>query len=435
MPKAMFRLTEERRQQQFRAFRDGDANVKDVYVRVAIVIATGLALWVATRHWIMPFWAVGYAVLNIWHVWMLRESNRSIAELPLELVTFNAMFISLWYYAMVIYIGVINGGDFLVLSACGFVGGAFHCLAQTQDFNFSSLIDFVSAWLCGVAVFALAAWYADTFWSGLSTMLGGLFVLVYFSLAFMHVVSDRRQVKLSLRADTQNQKMRALGQLTSGIAHDFNNLLAVIVTNIELALHKPRDDSDARLLGNVQLAANNGAELVRQLMTYVRKADLKTTAVDLAELTERLAFILPRVLPPQIELNIAEDRSGSRLRADSAILETALLNLVINARDAIGDKPGRIAIEIEPGPGDHFLSLCVTDTGPGMRKEVLERASDPFFTTKEVGEGSGLGLSMVKGFAEQSGGQLILKNREPTGLRASLLLPVMTAEPATLSRN
>lgn len=163
---------------------------------------------------------------------------------------------------------------------------------------------------------------------------------------------------------------------------------------------------------------------MRQLLAYGRQSELRTTQLDLSRMLERLCVVLPRILPATIELEYQEAEFDLVFETDETLLESALLNLVINARNAIGSAKGRIRIGAEKNPNGTCLDITVEDSGPSMSEEVLARASDPFFTTRGVGEGSGLGLSMVAGFAKQSGGDLLFENLAPRGFRATLRLPL-----------
>jgi PAS domain S-box-containing protein len=259
-------------------------------------------------------------------------------------------------------------------------------------------------------------------------------------LALAEDITHEKQVEAELR---QAQKMEAIGQLTGGIAHDFNNLLGVIIGNVEFlldALQEQPDETD--LAREILNSALSGADLTRRLLAFARRQTLQPRRIDLNAYLPNHVAILRRVLGEtiQITLNFADDLWS--IRADPSQVGDALLNLAINARDAM-PRGGRLSIETanahvdadiapEDGgmtPGDYIV-LAVTDTGVGMAPELLERVVEPFFTTKGPGAGSGLGLSMIYGFARQSGGHLQIESRLGRGTTVRLYLPRALGEEA-----
>ena len=252
------------------------------------------------------------------------------------------------------------------------------------------------------------------------------------------------QEELALAQDSlrQSQKMEAIGQLTGGIAHDFNNLLAGIVGSLELIEKRLAEGQSAaagRYVGIAQAAARRAASLTQRLLAFSRRQTLDPKPTDTNRLVAGMDDLIRRTVGPTIELEVVGAAGLWLTRIDPSQLENALLNLVINARDAMPDG-GRITIEtankwldrraakerdLEPG---QYISLCVTDTGTGMSREVVERAFDPFYTTKPLGEGTGLGLSMVHGFARQSGGQVRIYSELGRGTTMCLYLPRFLGE-------
>jgi PAS domain S-box-containing protein len=232
----------------------------------------------------------------------------------------------------------------------------------------------------------------------------------------------------------QAQKMEAVGQLTGGIAHDFNNLLMVIQGNAEL-LVAHAEGRQVELLERVLRATERGAELTQRLLAFSRRQTLHASSVDLGELVFGMRDLLARTLGETVEVEVLPGNDPGTALADAGQIETALLNLAINARDAMPDG-GKLTVECmsaslgtayvaanpEAVEGD-FMVLAVTDTGTGMSADVLDHAFEPFFTTKEVGAGSGLGLSMIFGFAKQSGGHVTIYSEEGVGTTVKLYLP------------
>ena len=246
-------------------------------------------------------------------------------------------------------------------------------------------------------------------------------------------VTERHELERQLQ---QAQKLEAIGKLTGGVAHDFNNLLAVILGNSELLTEKLADQPELkRLSATVEVAAERGAELTERLLAYARQQGLEPTSFNANELIQGFRTLLERSLGEaiEVEMSFAEDLWPTY--ADTGQLENALLNLAINARDAMPEG-GKLLIETEnavlddsyPGkdedfrPGD-YVTISVTDNGEGMSEAVMEQAFDPFFTTKEVGQGSGLGLSMVYGYLKQSGGFARIYSEAGIGTKVTLYLP------------
>lgn len=232
----------------------------------------------------------------------------------------------------------------------------------------------------------------------------------------------------------QAQRMEAFGQLTGGIAHDFNNQLTIVLGNLELLEPKLAGEEERALLGRAADAAQMGARLTSRLLSFARRRRLAPAILNLNDLVLGLAELLKRSLGEQVTLTTVLAGGLWSTRADPSELENAVLNLAINARDAM-PKGGKLLIETrnvtvdqaaaeaEPGlrPGD-FVRISVTDTGVGMHPETLNRAFEPFFTTKE-GRGTGLGLSTIYGFARQSGGHVTIKSAPGAGTTVNLLLP------------
>jgi PAS domain S-box-containing protein len=235
----------------------------------------------------------------------------------------------------------------------------------------------------------------------------------------------------------QSQKMESLGQLTGGIAHDFNNLLMAIMGNLEL-LRKQLPDNDRmrRLVDGALQGTERGATLTQRMLAFARQQELTTNSSDIASLLEGMHDLLARSLGPHIALRLHVDPDLPPAQVDTHQIELAILNLAINARDAMPDG-GAIDIsadqadcDLESGlSGGSYLRIRVADTGTGMDPDTLKRAIEPFFSSKPLGKGTGLGLSMVHGLAVQLGGALDLASEVGKGTVATLWLPIATNPP------
>jgi PAS domain S-box-containing protein len=233
----------------------------------------------------------------------------------------------------------------------------------------------------------------------------------------------------------QAQKMEAIGNLTGGIAHDFNNLLMAVTGSLQLMRKRlPNDPRILRLVDNAMEGATRGAALTQRMLSFARRQDLKPAPVDVPALVHGMRELLSHAIGPAIHVETHFPLELARVMADKSQLELALLNLCINARDAM-PQGGTITIGAREETGsaqegltqDHYVCLWVSDTGTGMDEDTLKRAGEPFFTTKGLGRGTGLGLSMVYGLAAQLQGLLLLKSWPGAGTTAEIWLPATHA--------
>ncbi|MCC7346644.1 MAG: response regulator [Variibacter sp.] len=257
-------------------------------------------------------------------------------------------------------------------------------------------------------------------------------------------ISERREAQLALqRAQeqlVQAQKMEGIGQLTGGVAHDFNNLLTVIIGNLESAqrnLQSPAADLSrvARSVDNAMRGAQRAASLTQRLLAFSRRQPLEPTPVDVGRLVTGMSELLRRTLGEQISIETVLAGGLWRVHVDPNQLEVSILNLAVNARDAMPNG-GKLTVETanvyldetyaaaqsEVAPGQ-YVAICITDTGSGMSREVLARAFEPFYTTKDIGHGTGLGLSQVYGFVKQSGGNVKIYSEVGQGTTVKIYLP------------
>jgi PAS domain S-box-containing protein len=235
----------------------------------------------------------------------------------------------------------------------------------------------------------------------------------------------------------QAQKMEAIGQLTGGIAHDFNNLLMAVLGSLEILKKRmPEQPELMPLVENAIQGAQRGAALTQRMLAFSRRQELAVKTIEIATLMDGMADMLQRSLGPLSMLEIDVLPGVPTIATDPNQLETAILNLIVNARDAM-PRGGKITVRAQERtvseregiltPGA-YLCLSVIDGGEGMDEETLEQATTPFFTTKGVGKGTGLGLPMVQGLAAQSGGRLLLKSRLGEGTVAELWFPAVLAQ-------
>jgi signal transduction histidine kinase/CheY-like chemotaxis protein len=264
-------------------------------------------------------------------------------------------------------------------------------------------------------------------------------VLLYFLVAVvemhrMHIAHEHTRDQL-----LQSQKTEVIGRLTGGVAHDFNNLLSVISGNLEIALSETNETDRNTAIQGALKAATRGGNLVHQLLAFARKARLESRSIPVDAALTELGEMARRVIPSSIVVDLGHNKSGLFVLADPVSLTTALLNLLLNARDAISGS-GTIQLSVTGvSPKElpagmtydkaytSFVLFTVKDSGHGMSSELIDKVTEPFFTTKPVGFGSGLGLSMVQGFAQQSGGGIHIASSPSVGTTVYVALPSGTA--------
>jgi signal transduction histidine kinase len=249
-------------------------------------------------------------------------------------------------------------------------------------------------------------------------------------------IAERRQAEAALQ---QAQKMEVIGQMTGGVAHDFNNLLTAVLGNLELAIRRGTDEGIRRYLEGATHAAQRGAKITSQLLAFSRAQRLQTEPIDLNSIVTRMGDLLFRTIGATVRIETILESNLWQATADPSQIESVILNLAVNARDAMPNG-GRLTISTANVPrgetnkpdelaaGD-YVAVCVSDTGTGMSDEVLRKAFEPFFTTKAVGSGTGLGLSQVYGIARQTGGGVSIATKVGEGTKVTVYLPRTSARP------
>ncbi len=268
--------------------------------------------------------------------------------------------------------------------------------------------------------------------------------IVYFMNCAIAIVRFRSALNEAQLQEVQRSKVEAIGRLTGGVAHDFNNLLTVILGNIELArMPGPQRDREMVLI-EAQEAGQRAARLTAQLLGFSRQSVLRPREVDITEVVSAATALLKRLLPESIRVFVRPFPPGLPMVVlDPDKLEVVLMNLAINGRDAMPEQ-GRLRIGVDEQslkqplrtetanlPVGVYVVVTVEDNGEGSPPALLSRVTEPFFTTKELGEGSGLGLSMARGFAEQSGGGLDISSIQGRGTSVRLFLPASRKAPKT----
>lgn len=381
-------------------------------------------------------WIGGYVAAHVLHFSFLRNRRRATArprDVHIAAVLFSFVLLSfLWLPSLLL---TRSDPAMTIAGASGF-GALLVFLIHRSDTT-----RFAMATEIGVVAIA-AGWivvettqHVPSHGARLGVAVSATMLVAYFALTLLTNRRLRLESEAASHRSVQAQKMEAIGQLAGGVAHDFNNILTAVIGNLDLyeVLEAP-GERDA-CIAEARAASLRAADLVRQLLSYSRRSPMTIAPCEVGALLEQVRTFTRRLLPAPIVLSLEPPREVLTVAVDQNQLITALVNLVVNARDAM-PKGGMLTLQAaarridapEPrpdgtsfGPGD-FVAIAVTDTGTGIPPEILRRVTEPFFTTKDVGQGSGLGLSMVEGFARQSGGHLRLES-SPHGTRATLFLP------------
>ncbi|MEM9909544.1 MAG: CHASE domain-containing protein [Pseudomonadota bacterium] len=255
--------------------------------------------------------------------------------------------------------------------------------------------------------------------------------------------SKEEQLLEAHRIHAATMRVEALGRLVGGVAHDFNNILGVILGNLELLRDKEKKDAERSLVGEAINATRRGEHLTRQLLSFGRKSHLQPRRIEVADALAESAQMLHRILPTTIDITLADSSGTKPIDVDPDGLQNAILNIALNARDAMEDR-GKLVLQstneriskqapeairncgLIPG---HYVKVTITDTGSGMAPEIVDHVFEPFFTTKPAAEGSGLGLSSVLGFCQQSGGTCLIESEPGVGTSLNLFFPVAKTDP------
>lgn len=408
---------------------------REMVLRIIGISSGGLALWIYDGAIVGPVWAAVYFVSLCTSYLLLR--HRTGAEPRKTLACYATFIFSLCtYLSLPIYV-MITGDPLMVFcGAMALIAYAVFALYRPAPPGLLGHIDIVIAWvLSAVAAITFLPLATSIFPQMIMLFLCAM-MAIYYSMSVRQTRAARANFQKAADRSLEAQKMEAIGRLSGGIAHDFNNILTVLQGSLELYHEVPEGPERDALVKEARDAGTRATALVAQLLSFARRAPLETRCHDANALVAELHTLAQRLLPAGVDLHLRDVEGSAWVLADSNGLHSALLNLILNANDAMNGRGAiTLAVDMVAGPaaeansgpaqcpGDAHLCFSVADDGPGMPPEVEQRAMEPFFTTKPVGKGSGLGLSMAMGFAEQSGGALRIKTG-PDGTTASLHLPI-----------
>lgn len=404
------------------------------------IVAGGTLAWYFSRDWLCLAWMGGYLSLNAIYLVVLRRAEPPVSRGRYILAIGLNFSLSGLYTALPVYLVTFPDPALHFIGIVGFLALALHNLVQHRGLGLVALWDQGLIVIGGAVVAGVLFRSAEDGPEQVMILAGTVILMIYFLLSYRSNIAVHDRLGRAERLREEGQKMEAVGRLTGGVAHDFNNILTVILGNLELYREVEDKDEREHLICEVEKAARRAATLTSQLLSFSRRAALLPETIRVCDYLDGLGDMLSRVLPATVELTIRPCDPALTVHADPNQLSTALLNLVINARDAM-PHGGTITVEADPlhlplsqgespmrrdgtGLSGAFCAIRVSDTGPGIPQEMMEEVLHPFVTTKPLGQGSGLGLSMVLGFAEQTRGTLTLRNRIMGGLEASLFLPV-----------
>lgn len=403
----------------------------ELIIRSCIILACASALYWSTGQLIMLIWAASYLTMLAFYLRLLKLSAPPVYRIQyFTLFGFNVG-LQLLFASMSVYVTWLGSPVYWFVGGCGVCGLALHNILRHTTFTRLAVADMII--VIGTVCANLAHFVVIFPGTGgdIAMIVGGLSICAYYVRCFFLTISIRKRLAQSIASEAHAKKMQSVGQLTSGIAHDFNNLLTVIRGNLDLhdAIDNPQERS--LMLSEARDATDKAAHLVAQLLAYSRKSPIAPRPIDLTGFMRDFKHMLTRVMPDNIEVEVISPDQDTFVYADPGLLHAALLNVAVNARDAMAHQGGTLTIAsatLPAGAGtdapQDVAEICITDTGPGVPNHVLPRLIEPFYTSKPVGEGSGLGLSMVQGFAEQSGGKLMIENGAGGGLMVCLTVPL-----------
>lgn len=382
-------------------------------------------------------WVSAYFLALVIYQLLLRRMIPIKRDLGIRSIFFANFIVGLIFNGLAIHLWMTGERLQMLAATCLCLGTVLHSVAQRARLRWIIVGDALS----NSSFFIVAATSIIIgFDTGIDQVIATVLMcamLFYYAAALHEAYQMRARLREVSRRSAAAQKMEAIGRLTGGVAHDFNNILTVVSGNLEL--YKSTDDPAAKdqYAREASDAALRASALVSQLLAFSRQANLQPKSVALSAFLDSFWQMARRLLPEDISIIASVPNDQWPVLADSNQLHSALLNLVINARDAISGGGGELRLSTANLPlhavqalgtgmnptAQNYVQISVSDTGDGIPKAIMNRIFDPFFTTKEVGKGSGMGLSMAKGFAEQSGGALLVESEEGVGTIITLILP------------
>lgn len=414
---------------------------REVMIRCIGIAGSGVALWVYNGDILGPLWACVY-FLALFISYLLLRPRLSSTHWP-AIACYGSFLISLGtYLSLPIYVMIAGDPLMIFCGAMALIAYVVFTLYRPAPPGIMGHLDHGIAWLlAGVTAITFLPLATTLFAKAVMVFLCAL-IAIYYSMSVRQTRAARAEARRAAQRSVEAQKMEAIGRLSGGVAHDFNNILTVLQGNLELYHVVPAGQERDALVDEAREASVRATALVAQLLSFARRAPLDVGEHDANALVADVCTLAQRALPTGIALEQRSTEGPACVWVDASGLTSALLNLILNANDALEGRGSiTLAVDVVKGPvqeaqtavavtqGDAHLRFSVADDGPGMADDVAQRATEPFFTTKSVGQGSGLGLPMAMGFAEQSGGVMRIKTG-PDGTTVALHLPMCDPEKA-----
>lgn len=396
--------------------------------QVVLMTFAGAVAWVTTGVHFIPLWVAAHFGLITVERKLTRRLRNSDSPFALPCVLMAHLAIGAVFAAMPVYLWLQEDEAFHFTGMVLLVGSILNVFLARAQLWYLALCFVLPDAVAIALIAAQIARLAPNLAQAITVWVVAAAILLYLGVALLQAARAHRRHLVTREQLVQSQKMEALGNLAGGMAHDFNNILNVITGTLDLARAERDPARIAAQLDHANAAADRGAALIRQVLSFARKSHLEPRRVDPPAVIAEVETMARRLIPERIAIETAVDPDVPAVRVDEGTLVTALLNLVLNARDAIEGR-GRIVLSCTfapatpPGRRGKVL-FSVRDDGHGIAREMIGRVTEPFFTTKPVGEGTGLGLSMVAGFAAQSGGALQIDSHEGAGTEVRILLPL-----------
>ena len=389
---------------------------------------------------VIPWFFAYYSLITLEKTLLYKYPNGDSAEFFILLLVVSfvnaSVFVSLPVYFWYAHPDIYKFGSLAMI--VGATLNIFVVRARVWQILMAYLMPIAA----GFIIMSFSYYLEEGFSNGfIAALILGTCVAVYLTLAGWEAYSTHQQHEQTTARLHQAQKMEAIGNLTGGIAHDFNNLLSVVMGNLDLLRNQTGHRAESELLIDRAIqAVQRSSKLTSQLLAFGRRSNLMPELLNIGDVLSGIRDLIQRVLPASIELHVDSGGNDLQIFADQNKLETALLNLAINSRDAMPDG-GYLSISARKLEVDGFvptlngslekgdyIEIRVEDSGEGIETGIQQQVFEPFFSTKPMEQGSGLGLSMVLGFVEQSGGALYLFSRPNAGTRIQLYLPARLQE-------
>ncbi len=409
----------------------------EMVLRFAVVGFGALFMTLATGRFAIALWLSAFLLANGYYSWRLSRIAAPVtAATYFVLKALFAISVTL-YSTCTIYLFLIGTPAFVTIAIAALIAQALFNISRHRQSSVLVVYDTAVVALTGLFFGLSSINKTDgSFAEEMVIIVSTVGVCCYYVIAQIRKIQIHDALQASRQEAVQTQKMRAVGQLTAGVAHEFNNLLTVIRGNIELAQLSDDPRTYQERLNDAIKAADRADALTSQLLSLSRKARLEAAVIDQQQFWSDFEKIIPRITAATVTVDVTTSPDAKTLYCDINQLEVALINLIVNARDAINGR-GNIWISSQAATPtdlsrfdiDTNTPLCVIeirDNGPGIPPHQLHQVIEPFFTTKGVGQGTGLGLPMVKGFCEQSGGGFLIDS-DNTGTTVRLALPMTNA--------